>query len=263
MRSNKLKQALKEGGTVICVGPGVPSPELVEFLGHLGFDCIFIDAEHGVIGVERAQEMVRAADAVGIGSLTRVPKNDPAVILGYLETGTGGILVPHVNTADEVRQIMQAVKYSPLGIRGAHSGTRAANYGVTQSGAEYFDQANRETMVAAMIEEVAALENLNEILQVPGLDLCLIGPGDLAMSMGYPGQPDHPEVQAQVDLAVHKICAAGVAAGTVAADGEGVRRLFERGFQLALVSALRLLVVGARQLLAQARTEKSVTPGSP
>jgi len=253
VRANKVKQTLQEGGTVICAGPGFPSPELVEFLGYLGFDCIFVDAEHGVIGVERAQGMVRAADAAGVATLTRVPKNDPAVILGYLETGTGGVVVPHVNTADEARAVVQAVKYSPLGTRGSHSGTRAANYGVTQNGAEYFARANCETLVAVMIEEVTALENLAEMLKVPGLDLCLIGPGDLSMSMGYPGQPDHPDVQAQVDMALHKIRAAGVAAGTVAGDGEGVRRLFERGFQFALVGVARLFAASVRQLLAQAR----------
>ena len=256
MRTNRVKRILREGGTVICAGPGFPSPEMVEFLGHLGFDCIFIDAEHGVIGVERAQEMVRAADAVGVGTLTRVPKNDPAVILGYLETGTGGILVPHVNTAAEVRAVVQAVKYSPLGCRGAHSATRAADYGVTLSSAEYFAQANQETLVAVMIEETTALENLDEMLAVPGLDLCIVGPSDLSMSMGYPGRPDHPHVQAQVDLALRKARAANVAVGTVAADGAGVRRLFERGFQFALISAARLLAASARQLLAQARGER-------
>ena len=255
MRTNTIKQTLQEGGTVICVGPGFPSPELVELLGYVGFDCIFVDAEHGVIGVERAQEMVRAADAAGSTTLTRVPKNNPAVILGYLETGTEGVIVPHVNTADDARAAVQAVKYSPLGIRGAHSGTRAANYGVTQDAAEYFDRANRETVVAVMIEEMTALENLDEILKVPELDLCLIGPGDLSMSMGYPGQPNHPDVQAQVERALRKIRAAGVAAGTVARDGEGIRRLFERGFQFAMVSAARMLTASARQLLAQARNE--------
>lgn len=256
MKTNTIKHKLQEGGTVICIGPGFPSPELVEFLGYVGFDCIFLDAEHGVIGVERAQEMVCAADAAGVSTLTRVPKNDPAVILGYLETGTGGVIVPHVNTADETQAVVQAVKYGPQGMRGAHSATRAADYGLTQSGAEYFAQANRETLVAIMIEELTALQNLDEILSVPGLDLCFIGPGDLSMSMGYPGQPGHPDVQAQVNRALQKIRAAGVATGTVAGDGQEVRRLFERGFQFALVSAAKLLTESAWQLLAQARAEE-------
>ncbi|MDQ4079075.1 MAG: aldolase/citrate lyase family protein [Chloroflexota bacterium] len=253
MRINTVKQAFQRGDEVICIGPGFASPELVEFLGHLGFDCIFLDAEHGVIGVERTQELVRAADAVGIATVTRVPKNDPAVILGYLESGTGGIIVPHINTAVEAHTVVQSVKYCPVGIRGAHSATRAANYGLTQSSTEYFDRANQETLVGLMIEEVTALENLDEILAVPGIDLCLVGPGDLAMSMGHFGQPDHPEVQRKVELAMQKIRAAGVAAGTVAADGGTVRQLFDRGFQFVLVSAARLLAKSAQQMLEQAR----------
>jgi 4-hydroxy-2-oxoheptanedioate aldolase len=256
MRSNTMKKALHDGGRVICVQPHFPSPELVEFLGYLGFDGIFIDAEHGVVGVERAQEMVRAANAASVATLVRVPVNDPAVILGYLESGASGVLIPHVNSAEQARAAVQAVKFAPLGKRGAHSATRAANYGVTQSGAEYFDRANQETMVAIMIEETEALENLEQILQVPDLDLCVVGPGDLSMSMGYPGQPDHPKVQQQVELALRKIRTSGVAAGTTASDGAGVRRLFGQGFQFAVVSVARLLAANAWQLLAQARDEE-------
>lgn len=255
MQSNKVKRALQTGNSVICIAPGFSSPELVEFLGFLKFDCIFIDAEHGVIGPETAQELVRAADAANIDTITRVPQNDPAVILGYLETGTSGVIVPHINTADELRAAVRAVKYSPIGARGAHSGTRAANYGLTQSSTEYFNRANQDTIVAAMIEEITALENLDEILGVSGLDLCLIGPGDLSMTVGYPGQSNHPEVRDLVDQALQKIQKADVAAGTVASDGPGVRQLFERGFQFALVSAAKLLAAGAQELLAQARDE--------
>lgn len=255
MRVNKLRNMTQAGEGVICIGPSFPSPELIEYLGLVGFDCVFIDGEHGVIGPERTQELVRAADAVGMASLTRVPASDPGIILPYLETGTHGVLVPHVNTADDVRTVVQAVRYPPVGLRGAHSGTRAANYGVTQGATEYFKRVNEEIIVAIMIEEVTALENLDEMLQVPGLDLCFIGPGDLSMSMGYPGQPGHAEVQAQVDQAFQKMQAAGIAAGTVTGDGQGVRRLFERGFQFALVSVTRLLTASLQTLLAEARAE--------
>lgn len=256
MRPNTMKRTLHQGGTVISVQPHFPSPELVEFLGYLGFDSVFLDAEHGVVGVNRAQELVRAADAANIATLVRVPTNAPAVILGYLESGAGGVLVPHVTTAEQAEAAVQAVKYAPRGKRGAHSATRAANYGLTQSGAEYFEQANQETLTAIMLEDVEALANLEYILQVPGLDLCVIGPGDLSMSMGYPGQPDHPEVQRQVGLALQKIRAAGMPAGTPASDGPDARRLFERGFQFVMVNVARMLAADARELLAQARREE-------
>jgi len=256
MRTNQLKRSFYNGDPIIASGPGFSSPELVEFLGHLEFDCIFIDAEHGPIGLKEAQEMVRAADAVGIPTLTRVPHNDPATILGYLETGTGSILVPHVNDAEAAEAAVKAARYPALGIRGAHSGTRAANYGVTQTSPEYFASADQETLVSVMIEEYAAIENLDEILAVEGVDLFMIGPGDLSMSMGYPGQPLHTEVQANVDLALKKILAAGKFAGTVAGDGERARHLIERGFQFILTSTTGLLASAARQFLTEARSRE-------
>jgi len=248
-----MKNLLESGRSIICIGPSFPSPELVEFLGYLTFDAVFIDAEHGVIGPEKAQEMVRAANVVGMATMTRVPKNDPAVILSYLETGTKCVLVPHVTTAAEAQEAVRAAMYHPKGIRGSHSGTRAANYGVTQTGEEYFTRANRETAVAVMIEDVSAVENIEEIVSVPGVDACMLGPGDLSMSMGYPGQPNHPEVQAMVEQAFQKIRQAGVAAGTVAGDGAHVRRLFDHGYQMAIVSASVLLAGAARQLISTAR----------
>jgi 4-hydroxy-2-oxoheptanedioate aldolase len=256
MRVSRLKKALQAGESIIAAGPGFSSPELVEFLGYLAFDCIFIDAEHGPIGLKEAQEMVRAADAVGIPTLTRVPQNDPATILGYLETGTEGILVPHVNDAAAAQAAVGAAKYPPVGIRGAHSGTRAANYGMTQTSAEYFARADQETLVSVMIEEYTAIENLDEILQVEGQDLFMLGPGDLSMSMGFPGQPFHPEVQENVKLALKKILAAGKSAGTVAGNGEQARQLIEKGFQCILVSMTGLLAPVVRQFLTQARTRE-------
>jgi len=256
MRANKLKNALEAGDSIFASGPGFCSPELVEFLGYLEFDCIFIDAEHGPIGLREAQEMVRAADVLGVPTLTRVPRNDPATILGYLETGVGSILVPHVNDAASAQAAVGAARYPPLGIRGAHSGTRAANYGMTQTSAEYFARADQETLVSVMIEEHTAIKNMDEILQVEGLDLFMLGPGDLSMSMGFPGQPYHPEVQANVDLALKKIVAAGKSAGTVAGNGEQARQLAERGFQLILVSTTGLLASAARQFLTEARNRE-------
>jgi 4-hydroxy-2-oxoheptanedioate aldolase len=253
MRLNRFRRLLREEQPIICISPGIPSPELVEFLGYLGFDVVFVDAEHGVIGPGRAQEMVRAADAAGVATITRVPSSDPSTILGYLETGTDGVIVPHVCSATDAQRAVQAVKYAPLGLRGAHSATRAASYGATEGAADYFARANQETVVGVMIEDRAALENLDEILAVPGVDLCLIGPGDLSVSMGYPGQPYHPEVQQEVDSAMKAVRAAGIAAGTVAGDGEETRQLFERGFRFALVSVTKILTTGSRHLLEQAR----------
>jgi 2-keto-3-deoxy-L-rhamnonate aldolase RhmA len=197
-----------------CVGPGMSSPELVEFFGYLGFDDIFLDAEHGVIGVDRAQEMVRAADGSGTPTLTRVPQNDPVVIRGDLESGTGGVIVPHVNTADDARAAVQAAKYAPLGTCGAGTASRAANFGPTRTAAEYLRRANEETFLSALVEESEGVRNLDAIMAVEGVDAVGIGAGNLSMSMGLPGQASHPDVKKIVLAAEARVAAAGKIAVT-------------------------------------------------
>lgn len=205
MLENRLKEKIARGETATGVLVAWPSPELVEFCGYLGFDWVFIDAEHGYIGRETCAAMVRACDVSGIVPLVRVPENNASTILGYLETGAMGVIVPHVSTAEAARAAVEAVKYGPLGARGAGSSTRPANYGLTQTSTEYFQRANDQVMLYVMIEDMAGVENLDEILSVDGIDIVAFGPGDFAMSIGYPGQPGHPEVQKIISEARERI----------------------------------------------------------
>jgi 4-hydroxy-2-oxoheptanedioate aldolase len=255
VRTNLTKEALRAGQNVVCIQPHFPSPELVEFLGHLGFDCVFIDAEHGGVGVERAQELVRAADASGVPTLVRVPRNEPETILRYLDIGSGGVLVPHVKSAEHAEAAVRASKFAPRGIRGAHAATRAAGYGLTQSSRAYFAQANAETLVAVMIEDASAVESFEQIAATDGLDLCVLGREDLAMSLGYPGELDHPEVARLTELVLQAARRAGLPLGITTPDGFAVSELFERGFQFVVVSASRLLAGTAREVLARAASK--------
>src|SRR5438067_1428762 len=147
MRTNTLKSKLAAGQPV--VGPllSFNSPELVEFLGLAGFDFVLIDAEHNLVDLDPCLQLVRAADAVGLTPLVRVPRNEPTTILAYLETGAQGIVVPHVRTADDAAAAVRAVKYAPVGRRSSAGSSRAAGYGLTQSAGEYFRAANEQTMV--------------------------------------------------------------------------------------------------------------------
>ena len=213
MRENQLKRMFREGKAAVGATAPFHTPEAVEMMGLLGFDFVFLDGEHGGLGPESCQSLVRAAQLSGIEPIVRVPRNDPTVILGYLETGAWSIQVPHVNTAEDARRAVEAIKYPPMGIRGAGSTTRAADYGLGPGPAEYFGHANEQTLVIPMIEEPAAVENIDEIVRVEGLEAIFIGSGDLALTMGYPGQRSHPDVMAAMDRAFQAGRSAGITVG--------------------------------------------------
>jgi 4-hydroxy-2-oxoheptanedioate aldolase len=180
-------------------------------LGHFGFDGVFLDCEHGPASWEEVEHMVRAAELAGYTSVVRVQDHAAATITRALDRGAGGIQVPHVNTAAEAAAIVEHAKYAPLGHRG-WSGWRGA-YGL--DGLEYARQANASTLIAIMLEEVEALDNLDDILRVDHVDVFFVAPGDLAQSMGLPGQANHPSVQNAIDDALRRIKSSGRVSGTL------------------------------------------------
>ncbi len=209
MQRNLVKEKVLRGEPSIGAAIGFPSPELVEFCGYMGFEWIFIDAEHGPLGWRECQDMARACDACGMGSIVRIFKLDHALIMTYLQTGVGGIAVPHINTPEQAEAVVRAARYYPEGQRGCDVGYRSSGYNLLESQADYFAHSNREVLVAVWLEEVEAMKNLDAILQVPGIDAVHFGPGDLALSMGLPGRSDHPDVQAALAEGRRKVVAAG------------------------------------------------------
>ena len=211
MQTNTLKQKLAAGQPATVIAPFASSAGLVELLGHLGFDGVFIDCEHGPGGWEDVEHMVRAAEVAGYSSVVRVDRNDAATITRALDRGAGGVQIPHVNTAAEAEAAVRAAKYAPLGHRG-WSGWRAT-FG--EDSAQFSRRANEQTLVAVMLEEVEALHNLDEILRVDNIDVFFVAPGDLSQSMGFPGQMDHPQVKAAIEDALRRIRAAGRTSGAL------------------------------------------------
>ena len=246
MRHNLAKEKLAAGKPISVVAPGYTSGGLVELLGRTGFDAIFIDCEHGPAGWEEVENMVRAAELVDATPIIRVQSNDDATITRALDRGAGGVQVPHINTRAEAQAAVRAAKFAPLGHRG-YAGGRAA-LGVKGN---FTVHANTETMVVAMLEEAQALENLDAILEVEHLDAFFIAPGDLSQSMGYPGQPDHPAVQAAVADAVRRVRAAGRAPGVLTTDGASARRFVDLGALFIYVSLGSLLQPGVRAFLSE------------
>jgi 2-keto-3-deoxy-L-rhamnonate aldolase RhmA len=209
VKKNRVKEKLRRNQPSFGVWLDGPSPNRIEFFGHLGFEFVIIDSEHETIGPDRCLELVRACDVVNVVPIVRPRDHQPSTILTILETGAMGLYVPHVDTPDQARAIVDAVKYVPIGHRGAGSSTRAANYGLTQSAKEYFEFANNETLVILLVEDIVGIQNLDEILKVDGVDAVCIGPGDLSHSMGHVGERDHPDVMRTVREAEAKIAASG------------------------------------------------------
>lgn len=250
MRENTLKRQLYAGKAAFGVMCTFPSPPVVEMLGHLGFDWILLDNEHGSITVDSAEACIVAAELSGMAPIVRPVGNKPEIIAPFLDRGAWGVQVPHVNTAEEARAAVAAVKYGPDGTRGIFSGGRPANYGFRGSTGEYAQAANRETLVCLMLEEVEAIENLDDILKVDQIDAFFIAPGDLSQSMGYPGQTSHPQVKKVIDDAVRQTRSAGRAPGVLTSPSS-VDHYLEIGALFLYVSLGSLLTPAARQFLAR------------
>ena len=240
MRENTLKQKLQDGKAAFGVMLTFPSAPMVEMLGHLGYDWILIDNEHGSVTVENSEDMIRAAELTGMAPIVRPVSNKPEIIAPFLDRGAWGVQIPHVNTADEARAAVDAVKYPLQGHRGVFSGGRPGEYGFAGNTAEYVEDANRNTLVCLMIEEVEAIENLEEMVAVDGVDVFFIGSGDLSASMGYAGQQTHPEVQAMMERGITVIREAGKVAGCSCPDAY-VPKFLDMGVQYFHGSVSRLI----------------------
>jgi len=199
MKENRVKRILREGGLALGTHVGaIADPQIVELIGLAGFDAAFIDMEHTTFDLHDVQLAVMAAERVGITPIVRTPGFDPAFILRLLDMGVQGIQVPHVSDAATARAAVQAVRYPPLGERGMAAGSRAAEFGSIPL-VEHMAQSNREILLACMIEDMAAVERIDEIAAVEGVDLLAVGPSDLSRSLGVSGQPDHPRLVAAID----------------------------------------------------------------
>ena len=230
MRTNEIKRKLAAGQTVVGSFIYVPSAKLTEIVGLCGFDFVVIDMEHGPVDTVVAEDMVRAAELTGVTPVLRVSHNSPHLILRALDIGAQGIHVPEVNTVEDARSAAASMKYGPVGHRGL-AGTRAADYGLRQPLGEYAVAANQETMCIVHIESQQAVRNLDQLLQVPGIDIYYLGPEDISNSLGIPGQSRDPRVVSLVEDGIRQVVAAGKIAGCIAADVPTARRYVELGAQ--------------------------------
>lgn len=241
MRENSVKARLNDSLPVLGIISNSIDPTVAELCGFSGLDFYMIDGEHSPVTTAQVQDIVRACEVSNITPLARVRSNDAKLVLQFLDAGVMGIMMPGLKTAADVQAFVRAMKYPPLGERGLGP-ARAADYlqGTMNQG-EYVAFANEQTLVLPMIEDKDAIANLDEMLEVEGIDGFVIGPRDLAMSMGYYDGPGHDEVKKTIGAVVEKIKAAGLVVGTTAASGDQAKALVDRGVLFCLNSFAGLL----------------------
>jgi 4-hydroxy-2-oxoheptanedioate aldolase len=247
-----MKEKLRAGEPVFGVSVMIPSPQIVEMIAAAGFDWVLLDCEHGTLTIESVELMAMAAEASGITAIARPATRAPEHILQVLDRGVMGVQVPHVNTAADAREVIAAVKYYPAGRRGLAAGTRAAVYDSHGTLADYVAAANEETLIAIQLEERAAIDNIDELLAVEGIDVFFIGPSDLSQSMGYPGNPRAPAVAQAIETSFRKVTAAGRTPGTPA-TAENLREVLDKGVRYIYTHLPRLLASSAKAYLGSAR----------
>ncbi|GED29425.1 aldolase/citrate lyase family protein [Brevibacillus centrosporus] len=228
MMKNRVKEKLKNGEKTVGAFVGIYSPEMVEMLGHAGFDFLVIDDEHGAFSPRDLENMIRAAECVDLVPIVRVAY-DPSCIQKALDRGAKGIQVPMVNNREDAEKVVQRVKFPPLGQRGANYTTRPARYG-KDHGIGFLDAADDQTLVIVHIETPEAVANFEEIVSVPGIDMAFIGPTDLSISMGYKEEgARHPEVQNVIAQLRERAQQQNIPLGNIAANPASVRQELENG----------------------------------
>ncbi len=252
MRPNETKRRLSAGGEAIGCFLRFADPGLAELIALQGFDFLVLDAEHGTMDPRECENLVRACDLREATPLVRVPSNDRAVLLRFLDTGAMGAHIPLVGSAEEAETAVRGMKYRPRGDRGL-AGVRAADYGQRASLAEYVTQANAETLVVIQIETVAAVEQAPAIAAVDGVDVIFVGPTDLSQAFGVTGQLSHPLLEQAYDAIARAAREAGKALGVLVGNEKGLLEWRERGARYLAVTSDSLVTHSARTLLAAVR----------
>lgn len=247
-----LRRKLEAGQKVLGMMVGFNSLWFVDMLALSGFDFIVLDAEHGSIDPGQAEGMIRAAEGGGMSVLARVP-NIPHEILRFLDLGVRGIQAPHIHNAGEAKAAVDAIRYPPLGRRGLATITRAAGYGIDMPARDYVTRANRELLCCPMIETVEALADVDAIATTPGVDVLILGLGDLSNAMGHGGDRDHAEVRQACAHVIARAHAHGRWVSTAAYDGEGAQAAFAAGADIVIPSPMAMVVKAGRDFVKRAR----------
>jgi 4-hydroxy-2-oxoheptanedioate aldolase len=202
MAVNAAKARLKKNQLAVGIGVRlVRNVDIIKVMKAAGFDWLFLDLEHGAMSIENACEIATAAQDSGIAPIVRVPYGELAMATRILDGGALGIVIPHVDTAEEAREIADKLRYAPIGHRSVGGGQAQFDYAPMKM-ADMTKKANDNTLITVMIETPKAVRNAEAIAAVPGIDALLVGSSDLSVEMGIPGENGHPKIQEAVDKVV-------------------------------------------------------------
>ena len=258
MNPNRVKWMLKKGeltfGTWVTIG----NPEVAEILANMGFDWLVFDTEHGPLSVETVEWMIQATSGTAIVPLVRVGGNDMVLIKRVLDIGAYGVVVPLVNNREDAKRAVTYTRYPPKGVRGAGP-RRCSLYGIRAK--EYFDWADEEILTIVQVETAKAVQKIEEILTVDGVDAFFIGPTDLTTSLGVRGRQDDPKFIDALERVLEAGKKYGVPGGIMTYNVEQAQKAVERGFKfITLATDFRLLIQGAKGMLDAVRDSDRETP---
>lgn len=204
MRQSKTLKRIREGGLARCANLGNNIPPYIAHAARAGYDCIWLDLEHSGFEYRELQALLAHFRLYDIDCLLRAPTLEKTGLYRYLEDGATGIMIPHVSTAAKARDLVQSVKFPPLGDRGLDNAGFDSDYRITSNNIEYTEWANRETFLVVQIETPEAVENVEEIAAVPGVDMLFVGPGDLGLRYQLAGG----DTGVMLEAAIERVAAA-------------------------------------------------------
>ena len=249
-----LKTKLKEKQVAVGSWITLSHPAIAEIMAKAGFDWLAVDLEHSVITIREAEELIRIIDLCGVVPLVRLSANDPVQIKRVMDAGSHGVIVPMVNSVFEAEHAVSAVRYPPRGTRGVGL-ARAQGYGVSFD--KYLEWVNKNAVVIVQVEHIDAVNNLEAILAVEGVDGFIVGPYDLSSSLGVPGQFDHPLMKE----AMQRIETVGIASGkapgihVIEPKPDELKSRIEQGYRFVAYSLdIRMLDCGCRDGLDSVRS---------
>lgn len=249
---NSIKGRLLNGDTVYGGWSSMGSLVATEILGHVGFDWVLVDGEHGANDYSNFPTQLLALNTSRAAAFARPETNSPVVLKRLLDFGYYNFLIPMIETREQAEAAVQATRYPPEGVRGVSVSQRSNRFGLQ---ADYFAEINSQVCVVAQIESLRAIEQIEAIASVPGIDCLFIGPQDLAASMGYLANPSAPAVQALMKSLTEKILALGKPVGILAVDENDARRYRDWGISFIGISSDQGLIKrGATQMLKSMRS---------
>ncbi len=257
-RGNRIKESVARGEVTLFPNFQFPAPNIVEIVASCGYPGVSFDLEHGTNTIQSIEHDVRAAEAFGITPIVRVPGPDANLVTKLLDMGIKGIIFPNIDSPETAQTAVATCRYAPRGKRGACPNVRAVGYD-TVDWNTYCRTADDETLVMALVESRAGVENIDAILEVPGIDVLFLGPFDLSVSLGVGGQMDHPKVRAALTEVVRKASAKGVAVAGLAVMDQpaALQHWLDLGVRLFMLSFTKTLSLALQDVRRQVQSRVS------